>query len=265
MASLERVADENTVSLRPLLALLVGTLLVSALIGSSRTATAGSSGCGADFAANGGYTYAGHQATHRGHGVRATISAVRVPEVAAGHVAGWVGLGGPGQGPNGEDMWIQVGLASIPGMANFLYAEIARGGRTPRLILLEENVPVGESRDLAVLEMSRRPEVWRVWVDGRPVTKPIRLRGSAERWAPIATAESWNAGQRACNQFAFRFERVSVSHGRGGSWFAFRPGYHFRDGQYKLRLLAGVPEGNRGSRRLAAEGPDPYAFVAASS
>ncbi len=229
-------------------------------------ASAGRGACGADVAGNGGYTYAGHQASRTGHGVRATIAATRAPEVVSGHVAGWVGLGGPGQGPNGEDMWIQVGLASMPAMGTLLYAEIMRPGRTPEFRLLEDNVPVGESRRVAVLEMSRRPERWRVWVNGEPVTNPIHLPGSAERWAPIATAESWNGGQVACNQFAFRFERVSVSHGRGGSWFAFRPGYDFLDGGYRLRALSSAPAPGDGfARRLSHEGPAPYAFVAASS
>ena len=264
MASLEWGTDHESVMARPLLVLLVAAFGLSALAGASKTATAGSSVCGADVAGNGGYTYAGHQATRKGHGVRATISAVRAPEVAGGHVAGWVGLGGPGQGPNGEDMWIQVGLASMPGLGTFLYAEVARPGRSPHFILLEDDVPLGESRRLAVLEMSKRPERWRVWVDGEPVTKPIHLPGSEERWAPIATAESWNGGQVACNRFAFRFERVSVSHGRGGSWFAFKPGYHFRDGDYKLRQLAAAPPDGQLARRLADGGPAPYAFVAAS-
>ena len=249
---------------RPLIALVAAVLVLAALAGASKT-RAGSSACGADVAGNGGYTYAGHQATRTGHGVRATISAVRPPEVAGGHVAGWVGLGGPGQGPNGTDMWIQAGLASVPDLGTFVYAEIARPGRAPQLIPLEGDVPVGESRRIAILEMSKRPEHWRVWVDGNPVTKPFYLRGSAERWAPIATAESWNGGQVACNRFAFRFERVSVSHGRGGSWFAFRPGYHFRDGSYTLRQLAAAPASARASRQLSHDGPAPYAFVAASS
>jgi hypothetical protein len=255
------------VKVRPLLTLLAGALAVSALVAATATARGGTSACGADVAGNGGYTYAGHQATRRGHGVRATITAVRAPQVAAGHVAGWVGLGGPGLGPNGEDMWIQVGLASVEGVGTFLYAEIARAGRAPQLIILEDEVPVGESRRLAVLEMSKSPERWRIWVDGEPVTEPVYLPGSDELWAPIATAESWNGGQVACNRFAFRFERVSVSHGRGGSWFAFKPGYHFRDGDYELRPLATAPAGSQLARRLSDgwSRPAPYAFVARSS
>lgn len=253
-----------TVKLQSLLAVSAGALAVAVLVGAATAGDTGSRACIADAAGNNGYTYAGHQATRKGHGVRATISAVREPDVVAGHVAGWIGLGGPGLGPNGTDMWIQVGLASVNGVGTFLYAEIARPGRTPRFVLLENDVPLGESRRLAVLEMSRRPERWRIWVDGKPVTKPIHLRGSAERWAPIATAESWDGGQRTCNSFAFRFERVSVSHGRGGSWFAFRPAYHFRDGDYKLRQLAAAPEQGALERQLSQRKPAPYAFVAAT-
>ena len=75
-------------SLRPLLAVVVGALAVTMLVGASKSANAGSRACGLDVTANGGYAYAGHQATRRGHGVRATLSTVRAPEVAAGHVAG---------------------------------------------------------------------------------------------------------------------------------------------------------------------------------
>jgi len=47
--------------------------------------------------------------------VRATITALRQPSVSAGHAAGWIGVGGPGAGPNGEAMWLQTGVAALPG------------------------------------------------------------------------------------------------------------------------------------------------------
>jgi hypothetical protein len=163
-------------------------------------------------------------------------------------------------------MWLQVGLASMPGWGTVLYAEVTRPDKAPEFRLLEENIKVGDSRRVAVLEMARRPGWWRIWVDGVPVGESVHLPGSTERWAPIATAESWNGGEPSCNRFAFRFERVSVSHGRGGSWFAFRPGYDFRDGNYRLQSLASAPPAGVSHRRLAqTTGPQPYAFVAASS
>ena len=259
--------DEERVSFRVLLALLAGALLAASFAGGSSTASAGAQACGADVAGNGGYTYAGHQASHHGHGVRATVTPTRALEVQAGHVSGWVGVGGPGQGANGEDAWIQVGIASMNGMEPFLYAEITRGGRTPQFILLEAGAKIGQPRSLAVLEMGRKPGFWRVWVDGTPRTKPVRLRGSSGRWAPIATAESWNGGEAACNRFAYRFERVSVSYGGGGSWKPFVSAHRFLDSGYQLRALATAPA-KKGvyARKLSSSrrAPLPYAFVASS-
>ena len=169
MAPRERAADDNEVR-RPLLAVLVGALAVATLVGASTTATAGRA-CG-NAAGDDGYGYAGHQASYRGHGVRATIMLTRGPSVASGHVAGWVGVGGPGQGANGEDAWIQAGIASMPGMDPFVYAELTREGRDPEFILIEQGVPVGRSHRIAVLEMSGRAGWWRVWVDGNAVTEP---------------------------------------------------------------------------------------------
>jgi hypothetical protein len=241
------------VRLAYLLALVSAALGLAALAGESGTATAGStSACGYDADGN-GYTYAGHQSTNAGHGVRATITPTRALNVAAGHVAGWVGVGGPDQGVNGEDAWLQVGIASVEGTQPFVYAEIARDGRQPQFMLLREGLRIGESHRVAVLEMSGRPGWWRVWVDGNPATKPLRIEGSSGRWAPIATAESWNGGQGACNRFAFRFERVSVSEGGGGSWRPFVSGYQFLDGGNQLRELA-----------ESAPAAPPYAFVASS-
>jgi hypothetical protein len=255
------------VSFRLLLVLLGGALLFSAFAGESNTASAGSRACGMDVAGNGGYTYAGHQASFKGHGVRATITPTRALEVEAGHVSGWVGVGGPGQGANGEDAWMQVGIAAMQGMEPFLYAEITRGGRQPHFILLENGLQIGQSRHLAVLEMAGQPGWWRAWVDGNPVTKPVRLRGSSGRWAPIATAESWNGGQVACNEFAYRFERVSVSYGGGGSWKPFVSAHRFLDGGNKLEALATAPaEQGVYARRLSTSStaPLPYAFLASS-
>lgn len=250
---------------RPLFALASGVLAAAALAAATATATAGRAACGAGAGAN-GYTYAGHQSQARGHGVRATITPTRAPQVAAGHVAAWVGVGGPGQGRNGEDAWIQAGVASVPGVDPFLYAEITRPGREPELVVVEQGVPVGRSHRVAVLEMGGRPGWWRVWVDGQAVTDPVRLPGSSGRWAPIATAESWNGGQPACNAFAFRFERVSVSYGGGGSWRPFVSGYRFLDGTYRLRDLAAAPAApGLYARALTSAAPLPYAFVASSA
>ena len=248
-----------------LLAVLSCALGVAAFLGESSSATASATSACVNDADGNGYTYAGHQASVAGHGVRATITPTRAMNVAAGHVAGWVGVGGPGQGANGEDAWLQVGIASVEGTAPYLYAEVVREGRQPQLILLDETLRTGVSRRVAVLETAERPGSWRVWVDGNPVTKPIHVRGSSGRWAPIATAESFDGGTSTCNTFAFRFERVSVSYGRGGSWRPFVPGYRFLDGGHKLQSLAEAPAaGGTYASQPSPQSPLPYAFVASS-
>lgn len=267
MARPTRHADLARVTrLRLSLATVLGTLALAALVGASSDAGAGRTSCSANAA---GYSYAGHQATHRGHGVRATITPLRAPRVTAGHVAGWIGVGGPGLGPNGEDLWMQAGVAAVPGTAPFSYVEIKRGSRAPQLLIVEEGLAAGRARRLAILEMGGRPGWWRAWVDGQAVTEPVHLPGSSERFAPVATAESWNGGEEVCNTFAFRFERVSVSYGGGGSWRPFVSGHRFLDAGNELRQLASA-ESRRGvhartvSSSSAAAGPLPYAFVARS-
>lgn len=244
-------------------ALLAGTILAVVLTVTVGAATAGRAGCGSGANGSPGYAYAGHQAAARGHGVRARITVLDQPRVGAGHVAGWVGVGGPRSGPNGEDQWLQVGIAGLPQTAPMLYAEITRAGRPPIFVPLESNLTAGSTRTVAVLEMGKHPGWWRVWVGGKPMTRAIRLLGSSESFQSIATAESWNGGQAGCNGFRFRFERVGVAGARGGSWHAFRPGYDFLDRGYRLRPL--TPASGKAVRVLSATAPLPYAFEASSS
>ena len=218
--------------------------------------------CGAGAYGSQGYAYAGNQSLDVAHGVRATITPLTRPVVSSGHVAGWVGVGGPGQGANGETAWLQVGVASMSDGPMTLYAEITRAGKGPEFVPLLENVQVGEQHRVAVLEMAKRPNHWRVWVDGSPATEPVFLAGAGKGWSPIATAESWNGDEDACNQFAFRFAGVGVAEMSGGSWQAFVPGSEFHDRGFAVRRLT-QPAGG-GQRTLAVDGPAPYAFEAAS-
>lgn len=186
-----------------------------------------------------GYTYAGRLSATKGHGVRATLTALAPPRVAAGHVAAWVGVGGAGEGPNGSDAWIQVGLSAFPGSGSRLYYEVTRPGAPPTYSEIDPEVGTGERLRVAVVEMARRKDSWRVWVNGEPVSKPVHLPGSSGRWRPIATAESWAGTGSACNTFSYRFERVRVSAAAGGSWRTFEEGHRFLDPGYRL-----VAQGN---------------------
>ncbi len=237
-------------------------VVVAALATLAAVPTTYAAGCGAGTFGSQGYAYAGHQSAAAAHGVRATITPLARPDVAAGHVAGWVGVGGPGQGAHGETVWLQAGIASLPGTAPMVYAEITHAGKSPSLLPLLENVAVGESHRLAVLEVAGRPGVWRVWLDGKPATDPIVLPGSSGRWRPIATAESWNGGTHRCNAFSFRFEGVAVAARAGGRWSSFVPGFRFLDRGYMLRPLAPA---RSSQRMLTADGVSPYAFVARST
>jgi hypothetical protein len=111
-----------------------------------------------------------------------------------------------------------------------------------------QSVPVGESHRVALLEMHRRHSWWRVWVDGKPVTKPIYLSGSHGRWQPQALGESWNEGSRACNEYAYRFEKLYYAKHAGGSWRKFRKGVRYDDPGY-------VSTRERGNGFLAAATP----------
>ena len=238
---------------------------VAAAIGLSpfeASAVAGTRACGSGAHGSQGYAYAGHESVRVSSGVRATITQLRAPDVTAGHAAAWIGVGGPGAGPNGEAMWLQVGMAALPRTPVMLYAEITRAGHEPVFLPLSQSVAVGQSQRMAVLEMNGRPGVWRVWLNGVPATDPIVLEGSHKRWKPIATTETWNGGTSACNRFGFRFERVGIAQSLGGSWRTFEPGFTFRDRGFVVRQLRPAPAGQR---TLASDGVEAYAFDAASA
>jgi hypothetical protein len=167
-----------------------------------------------------GYSYAGLAAPAHAFGVSATVTPLTGFDVLSGHVAGWVGVGGPGLGPNGTDEWLQVGFSGFPSLAgNDLYYELALPNRQPTYHQLRQDVPSGKAARLAVLEMSGRPDVWRVWLNGTPVSRPIYMPASHGRWSPIATAESWDGGAGGtCNGFLYSFRKVSIAQVPGGGW-----------------------------------------------
>jgi hypothetical protein len=181
------------------------------------------------------YSYAGFAAAHHAEGVSARIAALAPANVLDGHVAAWVGVGGPGAGPGRTDEWLQVGFSAFTGDANGkLYYELALPNESPQYVELRTDVQAGESHRLTVLEMRRRPSWWRVWVDGQAATPPIHLLRSHHSWRPIATAESWNAGAGVCNAFAYKFGRVVSASVPGGGWRTFTRGYRFQDPGYRV-------------------------------
>ncbi|MGB2952751.1 MAG: hypothetical protein WBB74_05085 [Gaiellaceae bacterium] len=180
------------------------------------------------------YSYAGLQGVHKSHGVAATLTALAPPNVSAGHVAAWVGVGWAGGGPNGRDEWIQAGMGAEAGYKyNWLYYEIVSPQAPYRYVEFRQVEP-GRRHRIAVLEMEHHRNWWRVWVDGRPITRAVHLVRSHGAWEPVVTAESWNGDVHACNPLAYRFENVAWSTHAGGWWHRLTGGLLFADPGYRV-------------------------------
>ena len=176
----------------------------------SAAAAVGVVGLGAPAEGVGTYSYGGAVSRLPVAGVTATVALFGAPRVRSGHVAGWVGVGGPGLGPGGDDEWIQIGVNGFSGdTIGTLYLEVERGAYY-RYGRLEAGVPLGERHRLAVDEISSRPGWWRAAVDGKPVSRPVFLPGSHGRWPGQVVAESWTMDSASCNRFAFSFTGIAV-------------------------------------------------------
>src|SRR5438105_13242995 len=100
-----------------------------------------------------GYSYAGLASPSNAYGISATISPLDAFDVFNGHVAGWVGVGGPGQGPGGSNEWLQIGLSGFPGIdGSDIYYEVALPGRYPTYHQVAANLPFGPVTNWTVLE-----------------------------------------------------------------------------------------------------------------
>src|SRR5579859_3924874 len=193
----------------------IAAVLAAAALSASPAVSA-SKGCGAR-----GYAYAGLQGADGASGVSATPAAVATPVVQKGHVAAWIGVGALGEGPEGHDEWLQVGLNTIAGNSAKLYYEVAQPWGL-RYVELESGIPVGRRYRVEVLEMAGRRSIWRVWVDGRPASRPIWLPESHGRLTPMATAENYDGGAPTCNSYRYRFRGRALARSPGGGWAPFR-------------------------------------------
>jgi hypothetical protein len=184
------------------------------------------------------YSYAGLIGSQTAHGVRTKLTVVKDPDVRNGHVAGWVGVGGEGMGPNGTTEWIQVGYSGYSWEESTLYFEVTRPYGYPRYTAVQTVQP-GESHNVGVSEMRKRHNWWRVWVDGKPVSKPIHLPGSHGTWEPVATAESWNADSGRCNSFKYSFSHVAFATRPNRGWTLLTDAYKLEDSGYRVRRWNG--------------------------
>jgi hypothetical protein len=182
-----------------------------------------------------GYSYAGLYSRSKASGIAATISALNRPAVfgSTSHVAGWVGVGGPGLGPNGTDEWLQVGLATFGDSSESrLYYELAQPGRSPEYVELASGIRPGRKLRVAVLELPFAHGFWIV-VSSAGIAGPFYLPRSHHAWAPVATAESYAETAR-CNRYAYRFGGLQLAR-PDGSWDTMRQASTLEDPGSRLR------------------------------
>jgi hypothetical protein len=165
------------------------------------------------------YAYAGLFSNTPAQGIQAVVTTVAIPQVPAGHVAGWIGVGGPNAAPNGKAEWLQTGVNTQAGVGSELYAEIVQPGVAIKYMTLVPAVEPGSSYHLTVAELPGQPNMWHVLVNGKPATDGINLPGSGS-FAPMAMSESWNGGTPSCNGFEYRFDNLKIT--TNGSWKALK-------------------------------------------
>jgi hypothetical protein len=182
-----------------------------------------------------GYSYAGLYSPTGASGIAATIGLLDTPVVlgSTSHVAGWIGVGGPGFGPNGTDEWLQVGLATFGDSSDArLYYELAEPGESPRYVQLASGIVPGIRVRVALLELAFARDEWIV-ISPAGIAGPFLLPRSHGAWAPVATAESYAETTR-CTSYAYQFSRLQL--GRDdGSWVAMRRAETLQDPGWRLR------------------------------
>jgi hypothetical protein len=220
------------------LRLLLATASVTAVaLGGS---VAAASACGED-----GYSYAGVGAPTVSSGITAVITPLGPFNVINGHVAGWVGVGGPGEGPSGSDEWLQIGLSGFPGNTGDIYYEVTRPGQYPEYHQVMAEPQVGHPYRFAVLEV--RTNVWQVFVNHEPVSPEIYLPQSHNNLSTIATAEAWDGGANgACNDFLYSFQSVKTAYRPGGLFHTMTGGYAIKSAKTTVQRA--------GAAFIAAEG-----------
>jgi hypothetical protein len=180
------------------------------------------------------YRYAGVASRTAVGGVAATLEVSDAPTVHDGHVAAWVGVGGPGLGANGIDAWIQIGYSGIAGESDTkVYYEVKRGTYTA-YTAVASGIRVGEQHRFAVRESLSRPGWWRVWLDGAPASRQVFLPGSHGAWPAQVVAENWVRDSTACNEFAFGFTDLSVRRPDSGAQIPLSAPATFADGSIRL-------------------------------
>jgi hypothetical protein len=183
------------------------------------------------------YSYAGFQSAVPTAGVRANLKVLERPVVRAGHVGGWVGVGGLHAGPGRTAQWLQVGYSAFPDGTMQLYYEVTLPNSAPRYHVVKEAVRPGESHLVSILEAPKQRGVWRVSVDGVAVGPGYFLRGSDSKYRPQGIGESWAPTASECNSFAWMFGNVEVTARPGATWVLPTSDYQWHDTGYGVKLI----------------------------
>lgn len=197
---------------------------------------------------NPGYSYAGLLGSRPVHGISASISAPLTPTVQSGDVSAWIGVGRAlVSGRRGS---IRAGLLTLAGSTPQLFFDVRRYRTGEWHRFLGPTVNPGEAHRVSIRETSRRPGYWRVWIDGRIVSGPIKLVRQLRGKYALATAESWDGGTPTCNEFSFHFGPVRAR--QDGAWRRLRIRAVLQDPGYSVV--------RRSTAFVAENAPDPTNF-----
>jgi hypothetical protein len=192
---------------------------------SGRAARLASAGCKRN------YDYTGVQNAAPSSGIRAYLTTTTTPDVKAGHVAGWVGVGGPGLGPNGTDEWLQTGYSGFDTGEAQVYYEVALPNEPPAYHTVVATLSPSAKNLVTVLEVAGRQGSWQVFMNNKPVSPVITLPKSHGEFEPQALGETWNGGTTDCNVWGYGFGDVQVAAKPGGSWAPGKAGYRWENTQ----------------------------------
>lgn len=201
-----------------LLRLITAAAVLAAAISAGSASARAPAICG-----EGTYAYAGFDGHAASRGVSATIAQAGPLQVRSGHVAGWIGVAEP----NTADSWLQIGLSAFPNdTTSAIYYEVAFPGHAAVYHLLATGVGTEEEHRFGVLEVRGRPNWWRVWLDGKPASPPLHLRGSHGRWTAQVLGESWaGTATGPCNGYSYGFGDVSLLEARDRAAMLAGPNY----------------------------------------
>jgi hypothetical protein len=184
------------------------------------------------------YDYTGVQNAGSSSGIRAYLTTVQEPDVKAGHVAGWVGVGGSGLGPHGTDEWVQVGYSAFPTGETQIYYEVALPNKAPTYHTVVASLSPDAKNLVSVVEVAQQQGAWQVSVNNKAVSPVIGLPDSHDRFSPQAIGETWNAGTTKCNIWGYGFGDVEVSAKPGSAWEPGKAAYHWQNAQQQSAKTA---------------------------